>query len=302
MPKFPSNSGKFLSSPVSFLLIGLWIANDHIGKWQFHNELTGKVSDITGLTVFPFLLTNLVFILSQGKILEKNLFLLGNLFIVILFSIINWNQDWNNWVYANFFGNQNGTADKTDLLCIPFCLVVNFYIYKKYSIKKITSTKKNRILHLIAIILSSIAFINTSRIDNIIDSERNQYFPILIARPTNHTTYQIKEEVSFIWYTDGNFQEFQIHLNSENEHQNKITIPLLAPQLERHLDKRINKYYYVHTEKFSIEAGQYRLAITGSFDNQWKKKSFNLYEIIEENKCFLLKLSCSEFRWIGFEE
>ncbi len=306
MPNSLSNSGKFLSSPVSFLLIGLWITNDHIGKWQFHNELTGKVSDITGLIVFPFLLTNLTFIFTKfifsQKIREEIVFVLMNLSIVTLFSIINWNQDWNNWVYANFFGNQNGIADKTDLLCIPFCMITNFYFYKKYSKKKIAISSRINFLHLIAIILSTLAFINTSRIDNFIDSERNQYFPILIARPTNHATYKIKEEVSFIWYTEGNFKEFQIYIFPENERQNKITIPLLVSQLERYLDTRINKYYYVHTEKFSIEAGKYRLAITGNIDSEWKKKSLDLYEIIQENKCFLLKLSCTEFRRIGFEE
>jgi len=165
MQKASSNSAKFLSSPISFGLISLWILNDHLGKPLLHNELTGKISDITGLIVFPFLLTTISVVVSYGTLNERILFLFANLSIVILFSIINWNQDWNNGIYSNFFGNQNGTADKTDLLCIPFCLSFNFYFYRKYSAKENTISTTKKILHVIAIILSTVAFINTSALE-----------------------------------------------------------------------------------------------------------------------------------------
>ena len=156
------NSGKFLSSTISFFLILIWIGNDHIGKFLFHNEFTGKLSDITGLIVFPFLLTNLAFIISFRKLPEGILFFLANLSIVTLFFIINWSQDWSYWIYAKFFGNQNGVADKTDLLCIPFTIFANIYLYKKYSIQDIPVTLRIKVLNVIAIILSTIAFMNTS--------------------------------------------------------------------------------------------------------------------------------------------
>jgi hypothetical protein len=165
MQKSLSNSGKFLSSRVSFLLIFLWLANDHIWKRQFHNEVTGKISDITGLIVFPFLLTSLAFLISYEKICEKFLFLFANITIANLFFIINWDQDWNDWIYTNCFGNQNGFADRTDLFCIPFCLYANFFFYTKFSKIEITLSTRYFFLQLIAIILSILAFTNTSTID-----------------------------------------------------------------------------------------------------------------------------------------
>ncbi|MBK6604350.1 MAG: hypothetical protein KBF99_09680 [Leptospiraceae bacterium] len=165
MQKSLSNSGKFLSSKVSLLLTFLWLANDHIWKREFHNEITGKLSDITGLIVFPFLLTTISFHGSFKKLNEKFLFLFANISIATLFSIINWNQDWNDWIYANCFGNQNGFADRTDLFCIPFCLCANFFFYTKFSKIEITLSTRFFFLQLIAIILSTLAFTNTSIID-----------------------------------------------------------------------------------------------------------------------------------------
>ncbi len=41
----------------SMLLLGL---NDHYLKWQYHNALTGKLSDFAGLVVFPCLLISIL--------------------------------------------------------------------------------------------------------------------------------------------------------------------------------------------------------------------------------------------------
>lgn len=183
MQKNLSNSGIFLSSPISFLLIFMWIANDHFWKIQFHNEITGKISDITGLIVFPFFLTTISYIAIYETVKEKVLFLIANLSITILFSIINWSQDLNNWIYINFFGNQNGTADKTDLLCVPICLLLNFYFYKKYSAKKIINSSRIRYLHIISIILSALAFINTSTAKKKDINQEEVLHPILLTQP-----------------------------------------------------------------------------------------------------------------------
>jgi hypothetical protein len=294
-----SNSSKFLSSPISFLLIFLWIANDHIWKAQFHNEITGKISDITGLIVFPFFLTAIGFIINYGTLKEKTLFVFTNLTIATLFSVINWSQDWNNWIYINCFGNQNGTADKTDLLCVPICLLANLYFYKRYSAKEILVSPKRKYLHIIAITLSALAFINTSTSVEKIQPEEFRLNPILIARPDNQDIYMVGEDISFIWYTEGIFKEFQIYTYNEFGGIPLKKTSLQVSQLKKHFDERINKYYYVHSEKFSLPQGYYRLSILGTKVSQWKNDEFSeLYTHINENRCEDLKISCANFIWI----
>lgn len=299
MQKTLSNSSKFLSSSICFLLIFLWIMNDHLLKPEFHNKITGKLSDITGLIVFPFFLTAISFIACYGLVKELNLFIFANLGVTILFSIINWSQDWNNWIYANFFGNQNGTADKTDLLCVPVCLLANFYFYKKYSAKEILVSPKRKSLHIIAIILSALAFINTSVPDKKIESEI--LYPIILVRPDRGDIYNINDEVYFIWYTDGSFKEFSIHLYDEKENLT-YKISLQPSQVERRLDERINKYYYIYSANLLLAEGYNRLTIIGSKNHDWKNKApSEIFNLIKENKCAMLNLSCTSFRWIGFQ-
>jgi|GEM_PF-1693404 hypothetical protein len=297
-----SNSSKFLSSPISFLLIFLWIANDHIWKAQFHNEITGKISDITGLIVFPFFLTAIGFIINYGTLKEKTLFVFTNLTIATLFSVINWSQEWNNWIYINCFGNQNGTADKTDLLCVPICLLANLYFYKKYSTKEITVSAKIKYLHIIAINLSALAFINTSTPEPKSNYEEEIFYPILLARPESRDFFKIGEEISFIWYTEGKFKEFQIYFYTQENKNLEKKISIKTTQLQKHLDTRINKYFYIYSSKITLQNGYYRLAIIGIVDNEWEKNNSELYSLIEEHRCNILKLSCTEFRWLGFEE
>lgn len=297
-----SNSSKFLSSPISFLLIFLWIANDHIWKAQFHNEITGKISDITGLIVFPFFLTAIGFIINYGTLKEKTLFVFTNLTIATLFSVINWSQEWNNWIYINCFGNQNGTADKTDLLSVPICLLANFYFYKKYSAKEIMVSARIKYLHVIAITLSALAFINTSTPEPKSNYEEEIFYPILLARPESRDFFKIGEEISFIWYTEGKFKEFQIYFYTQENKNLEKKISIKTTQLQKHLDTRINKYFYIYSSKITLQNGYYRLAIIGIVDNEWEKNNSELYSLIEEHRCNILKLSCTEFRWLGFEE
>jgi hypothetical protein len=48
-------AGAAIYHPIILLLLTVWAINDHILKDIFANELTGKLSDITSLAVFPLL-------------------------------------------------------------------------------------------------------------------------------------------------------------------------------------------------------------------------------------------------------
>ena len=137
------------------------------------NNLLNVFTKFPSICINDFPHQNILLAASETLYLGIHLSTYGNLrcrnqvhkHLHALFSIINWNQDWNDWIYANCFGNQNGFADRTDLFCIPFCLCANFFFYTKFSKIEITLSTRFFFLQLIAIILSTLAFTNTSIID-----------------------------------------------------------------------------------------------------------------------------------------
>ena len=48
--------GDCLRHPISLIMLLLWLLNDHIFKSLWGNAITGKLSDIAGLVVFPLML------------------------------------------------------------------------------------------------------------------------------------------------------------------------------------------------------------------------------------------------------
>ena len=50
-------AGDFLLHPATLALLALWALNDHVLKDQLHDALTGKLSDVASLAVFPLLPT-----------------------------------------------------------------------------------------------------------------------------------------------------------------------------------------------------------------------------------------------------
>jgi hypothetical protein len=98
------------------------------------------------------------------------------------------------------------------------------------------------------------------------------------------------------------FKEFQIYFYTQENKNLEKKISIKTTQLQKHLDTRINKYFYIYSSKITLQNGYYRLAIIGIVDNEWEKNNSELYSLIEEHRCNILKLSCTEFRWLGFEE
>ena len=55
----PDNApGDVLRHPLIISLLLLWALNDHVFKDYFGNEVTGKLSDVAGLAVFPLMLVS----------------------------------------------------------------------------------------------------------------------------------------------------------------------------------------------------------------------------------------------------
>ncbi len=52
--------GEAFLHPGCLLALALWWLNDDVLKWRFHNWITGKLSDICCMVVFPVLLLSLI--------------------------------------------------------------------------------------------------------------------------------------------------------------------------------------------------------------------------------------------------
>lgn len=51
----PRRAGAFLLHPLTLALLAIWALNDHVLKYALHDALTGKLSDVASLAVFPLL-------------------------------------------------------------------------------------------------------------------------------------------------------------------------------------------------------------------------------------------------------
>lgn len=151
-----SNASKILLSPLFLLALILLLLNDFVLKSQFHNFMTGKISDFAGLFVF-----SLFFIAFLPK--RKSIILIS---IAVLFSfwkssfsesLINY---WNSFEFLTVWR----VVDYTDLfalLVLPIAYFYSNYCCKKYEIK----LPLKEFATSFVIVVSLFAFIATSEAD-----------------------------------------------------------------------------------------------------------------------------------------
>jgi hypothetical protein len=147
---------KILLSPLFLFGLCLLIANDFIFKQQFHNFLTGKLSDFVGLFTFP------LFFLAFFPKRKAFIYIFTGLFFVY----------WKSEFSASFISFWNSfelfqiarTVDYSDLsalLILPFS-----YIYGEFRLDKESIDFRLKPVLLSSVILvSSFAFIATSLAD-----------------------------------------------------------------------------------------------------------------------------------------
>ncbi len=147
---------KILLSPLFIIGLCTLLANDFIFKTQFHNFLTGKISDFAGLFIFPLFF---VVFFPKRKLI---------IYVFTLLFFIFWKSPFSEnvidiWNSFNLF--QFGrTIDYTDLLALvtlPFS-----YIYGQNCLSKhIANFKLKPVLTSLVFVISSFAFIATSLAD-----------------------------------------------------------------------------------------------------------------------------------------
>ncbi len=110
-----------LSRPLFILVLGLLLLNDFYLKYEFSNLLTGKLSDITGLFLFPYFLSSL-------KIKWTKTIYLGTALLFIFWKS-PFSQDLIIWWQTIGIGF-NRIIDYTDLFAL-FILPLSFYYFQK---------------------------------------------------------------------------------------------------------------------------------------------------------------------------
>ncbi len=136
-----------LLSPAFLLGLLVLLANDFIFKYQFHNALTGKLSDIAGLFIFP------LFIAAVLRRHSKPVFVGVALFFIywkspLSESLINA----LSFISGMYFER---VVDYSDLLCLPVLILSYLYLKSDYLQLQVSRT--------LIMVVSAFAFMATSQ-------------------------------------------------------------------------------------------------------------------------------------------
>ena len=134
----------FISPIVIFSVFGM-VINDHFFKAAFHNDLTGKLSDIFGLFFFPLFLSAGFIItahfLGQNIFLDRKLSLCSIFIGVLSFTLLNTSGTFHDYYEFGLLSigiPSQSTMDQTDLYCIP--IVIFTYLHARRYFKGTQST------------------------------------------------------------------------------------------------------------------------------------------------------------------
>ena len=149
---------QILSLKSHIILILLWGLNDLVLKIQFPGFITGKISDLIGIYLSPFIMTVILKLLLR-KMEEKTIFYFSTSIVLCFFLLINLSQFLNDTIYKSIdIGlGYKGYADFSDLLCLP-SLILSILSFNKM----LDDETRNNPRYLV-LLLSFAVFINSPR-------------------------------------------------------------------------------------------------------------------------------------------
>lgn len=110
---------KTLTSPVFLISLILLVLNDHLFKYQFHNFLTGKISDFAGLLCFVLFWIGLFHNYQKVALLAIGI------------AFIFWKSEFSsgliNWINQNDLLHFNRVIDYGDLWALTVLPYAHFY-------------------------------------------------------------------------------------------------------------------------------------------------------------------------------
>jgi hypothetical protein len=153
-----------LGSLLPLAMIGLLIANDHVLKFAFHNQLTGKLSDIAICFVLPLLVSAALGMFARIDVRRR--LWIGAIASAIVFSAVEMSDRAGGWfirMVAMVFGAKHTvlTRDPTDLLalaCVPLAVA-----YGRWCARKVRLDGRwRRVRGAVALATGSLALMATS--------------------------------------------------------------------------------------------------------------------------------------------
>jgi len=162
---------KILISPLFILFLALLLINDFFLKAAFHNALTGKLSDFSGLFIFPifwsviFPKRKLLVFISTG----------------VLFTF--WKCEYSEWLiqFLMRYFNIGRTVDLSDLVALPMLLLAWLYM-ENNSMRWSNPTLMVRLSAIFIGIVAIFSFCATSQLRYVQSFDQPQY--ILLKDPT----------------------------------------------------------------------------------------------------------------------
>lgn len=125
---------RFILNPLFLVSLGVLLLNDHYLKQEYHNAITGKLSDISGIIVLVLFLSALL----KGRY-KKFIYTSTTLFFIFWKS--SYSQGFiDSWNSLDFYTVQR-TVDAGDL----FCLLILFPLYN-YQPKAFILTNYKRVM------------------------------------------------------------------------------------------------------------------------------------------------------------
>lgn len=162
---------KILISPLFILFLTLLITNDFFLKVEFHNAITGKLSDFSGLFIFPIFWS---VIFPQRKLL---------VFISTAVLFTFWKSEYSEGLieFLTRHFNIGRTVDLSDLIALPMLLFAWFYM-ENNSMRWSNPTLMVRLTACFIGIVTVFSFCATSQLRYIQSFDQPQY--VLLKDPT----------------------------------------------------------------------------------------------------------------------
>lgn len=181
---------KILISPLFILFLALLIANDFILKAAFHNAVTGKLSDFSGLFIFP-IFWSVIFP-------KRKLMVFISTAVLFTFWKIEYSEGIIQFLMRYF--NIGRTVDLSDLIALPMLLFAWFYM-ENNSMRWGNPTLMVRLSANFIGIVAIFSFCATSQLRHIQTFDQPQYVLLKDARLQelhSHDEFEFYKRDSFL--------------------------------------------------------------------------------------------------------
>lgn len=263
-----------LGHPVFLLSVLLLLLNDWLLKPVFHNDLTGKLSDLAGLFAFPFFLS--AFFPAKKKMIH----------ILTALLFVWWKSEWSqSFINAlnSYYIPIHRVADGTDYIALV-SILLSFCCFSAHSHYHLRTIAFNTVL-----VTSSFAFMATSMVrpapKKIEHIDKLYHFNISKSKLISYfNTVQLREIKNHNGLIDFNGDKGVFHLHNTND---TVAYPIDYRKLDS--DDTISYKTSYAAIQFSGDNIRSSLKLISLYA-PWRKKNFTQKAIEQFEKKVVQKI------------